>query len=71
MTPDQDFHNFVAFQISTKINTIVKTSLWILEHETDISPDQFLIKRKQLLDLGGNSIRDLEKSLNKLNITLK
>lgn len=59
----------IKFAAIKEMRKIAVTGLFFLEK--NISPEEYSIIRKNLLDLLGNSTRNFEKAIDDLNITLK
>ena len=66
---------FVKFQVRRKVTNLYKNFLFILEDLKDkeyyISDEEYQKSRKRVLDLGNDLIRDIEETLDNVDITLK
>lgn len=67
--------DFARFQVNRKVTNLYKQFLIILEdirdEKYDISEDKYHRLRKRVLDFGNDAIREIDESLDKLDISLK
>lgn len=67
--------DYVKFQIRRNVTNLFKQFLVILEdiktNPTDLSNATFDRYRKKILDSGNDAIREIEKGLEKIDISLK
>jgi|TARA_B100000131_G_scaffold291219_1_gene304613 hypothetical protein len=66
---------FVKFQVRRKITNLYKNFLFILEDLKDKkyynSEEEYQKTRKRVLDLGNDLIRDIEETLDNVDVKLK
>jgi len=61
--------DFLIFQIRRKIINLYKNFFFILE-DIDLTETQHQKIRKRILDLGNDTIREIEEDVSKFDITL-
>lgn len=74
--PDNEkVSDYIKFQIRRNVTNLFKQFLVVLEdirsNPTDLSDVTFERNRKKVLDSGNDAIREIEKNLEKVYITLK
>jgi len=69
---NERLQEFVKFQITRRLTYVAKTSLHLLEEIKENNQDfDFQKYRKKMLDVLGDSVRELDELLSKVNFTLK
>ena len=72
---EEKVKGFVKFQVRRKVTNLYKNILFILEDLKDkeyySSDEEYQKSRKRVLDLGNDLIRDIEETLDNVDITLK
>lgn len=72
---EEKVKGFVKFQVRRKVTNLYKNFLFILEDLKDkeyySSDEEYQKSRKRVLDLGNDLIRDIEETLDNVDITLK
>ena len=67
--------DFLQFQVRRKITNLYKNFLFILEdlkeNQYDISEESYQRQRKRVLDFGNDTIREIEETLQNLDIEIK
>jgi hypothetical protein len=61
--------DYLNFQIRRKIINLYKNFFFILE-DAKLTDDQYQKNRKRILDLGNDTIREIEEDINKFNVNL-
>lgn len=61
--------DYLTFQIRRKIINLYKNFFFILE-DAKLTDDQYQKNRKRILDLGNDTIREIEEDINKFNVNL-
>jgi len=61
--------DYLNFQIRRKIINLYKNFFFILE-DAKLTDDQYQKNRKRILDLGNDTIREIEDDINKFNVSL-
>ena len=61
--------DYLSFQIRRKIINLYKNFFFILE-DAKLTDEQYQKNRKRILDLGNDTIREIEDDINKFNVNL-
>lgn len=61
--------DYLTFQIRRKIINLYKNFFFILE-DAKLTDEQYQKNRKRILDLGNDTIREIEDDINKFNVNL-